>query len=70
MECYCDLRNKQDLRTDGQTPYERRNNSPFDGPTIPFGAEVKFDPNNIIRPDASASVRHKNLLLESSCATP
>ena len=34
----------QDLPADGQTPYERRFNSPFDGPIIPFGAEVKFYP--------------------------
>ena len=31
MECYCSLRDAQDLRADGQTPYERRFNSPIDG---------------------------------------
>ena len=34
----------QDLLADGQTHYERRFNSPFDGPIIVFGSEVKFDP--------------------------
>ena len=29
MECYCNLRNIQDLRTDGKTPYERRFGMPF-----------------------------------------
>ena len=36
----------QDLLADGETPCERRCNSPLDGPTIPFGAEVKFDPTS------------------------
>ena len=39
MECYC-----QDLLADGQTPCERRFNSPFEWPIIPFGAEVQFYP--------------------------
>ena len=34
----------QDRLADDKTPYERRFNSPFDGPIIPFGAEVKFYP--------------------------
>ena len=42
MECYCFLRDVQDLLADGQTPHERRFNSPFDVPIIPLGAEVKF----------------------------
>ena len=44
MECYSYLRIVQHLHTDGQTPYERRFNSPLDGPIIPVGAEVKFKP--------------------------
>ena len=44
MECHCYLRNEQDLSADGHTLYERRFNSPFDGPSIPFGAEVKTYP--------------------------
>ena len=43
-ECYCYLRNVQDLLADSQTPNERRFNSPCEGPIIPFGAEVKFYP--------------------------
>ena len=46
MECYSYLRNVQDLLEDGQTPFEGRFNWPFDGPTIPFGAEVKFFPTS------------------------
>ena len=41
MECYCCLRNIQDLLSDGQTPYERRFGMPFSGPVIPFGAVVE-----------------------------
>ena len=36
MECYCHLRNVQDLFADSQTPHERRINSPFEKPIIPF----------------------------------
>ena len=32
MECYCYLRNIQDLLSDGKTPYERRFGMPFKGP--------------------------------------
>ena len=32
MECYCYLRNIQDLLSDGKTPYERRFGMPFNGP--------------------------------------
>ena len=43
MECYCYLRNIQDLLFDGKTPYERRFGEPFNGPVIPFGAMVEYD---------------------------
>ena len=43
-ECYCYLRNIQDLLSDGKTPYERRFGLPFDGPIIPFGALVEYHP--------------------------
>ena len=43
---------------DGETPNERRCNSPLDGPIIPFGAEVIFDPTSSEGPRSSASVRH------------
>ena len=32
MECYCYLRNVQDLWSDGKTPYEQRFGEPFKGP--------------------------------------
>ena len=44
MECYCHLRNMQDLLSDGKTPYERRVGVPFNGPVIPFGAMVEYHP--------------------------
>ena len=44
MECYCYLRNIQDLLFDGKTPYERRFGVPFNGPVIPFGAMVEYHP--------------------------
>ena len=44
MECYCYLRNFQDLLSDGKTPYERRFGMPSNGPVISFGAMVKYHP--------------------------
>ena len=44
MECYCYLRNVQDLLADGKTRYERRFGEPFKGPVIPFGAMVEYYP--------------------------
>ena len=44
MECYCYLRNIQDLLSDGKTPYERRFGQPFKGPIVPFGAMVEYHP--------------------------
>ena len=44
MECYCYLRNIQDLLSDGKTPYERRFGIPFNGPVIPFEAMVEYHP--------------------------
>ena len=38
MECYCYLRNIQDLLSDGKTPYERWFGEPLKGPVIPFGS--------------------------------
>ena len=40
MECYCYLRNTQDLLSDGKTHVKRRFGMPFNGPVIPFGAMV------------------------------
>ena len=36
MECYCYLRNIQDILSDLKTPHERRLGVPFDGLVIPF----------------------------------
>ena len=44
MECYCYLRNIQDLLSDGKTPCERRFGVPFNGPVIPFGAMAEYHP--------------------------
>ena len=44
MECYCYPRKIQDLLFDGKTPYEWRFGEPFDGPDIPFGAMVEYQP--------------------------
>ena len=44
IECYCYLRNIQDLLSDGKTPYERRFGIPFNGPVIPVGAIVEYHP--------------------------
>ena len=44
MECYCYLRNIQDLLSDGKTLYERRFGEPFKGPIIPFGSLVEYHP--------------------------
>ena len=44
MECYCYLRNIQDLLSDGKTSCERRFGIPFNGPVIPFGATVDSSP--------------------------
>ena len=44
MECYCYLRNVQDLLADGKTPYERRFGEPLKGPIVPFGALVEYHP--------------------------
>ena len=38
MECYCYLRNIQDLLSDGKTPHERR----FGEPIIAFGSMVEY----------------------------
>ena len=44
MECYCYLRNIQDLLSDGKTPYEKGLGKPFKGPIIPFGSLVEYYP--------------------------
>ena len=44
MECYCYLRNIQDLLSDGKTPCERRFGMSFNGPVKPVGAMVEYHP--------------------------
>ena len=42
MECYCHLRNIQDLLSDGKTPYEWWFGMSLKGPVIPLGAMVEY----------------------------
>ena len=44
MECYCYLRNVQDLLAERETPYGRRFGEPVKGPIILFGAMVEYHP--------------------------
>ena len=44
MECYCNLRNIQDILSDGKTPNGRQFGMSFNGPAIPNGAMVEHDP--------------------------
>ena len=44
MECFCYLRNVQDIVADGKTPYVREFGEPFKGPIIHFGAMVQSHP--------------------------
>ena len=46
MECFCYLRNVQDLLADGKALYQRRFGEPFNGPVIPFGTMVEYLPNS------------------------
>ena len=46
VECYCYLRNVQDLLADGKSQNERRSGESFKGPIILFGALVGYLPNS------------------------
>ena len=61
MECYCYLRNIQDLLSDGMTPFERRFGKPFNGPVIPFGADGRISPYFCERPIWTTSHCSKSL---------
>ena len=61
MECYCYLRNIQDLLSDGKTPYERRFGMPFNGPVIPFGCNGRVSPFFCERHIGATSSRSKSL---------
>ena len=60
-KCYCFLRNVVDLLIDGQTAWMKRFGVDFDGPTIPFGAEVLYKPSS--NEDAKRIHRFGNKLL-------
>ena len=59
MECCCHVRNVQDLPADGQTPHERRFNSPVWWAEHSFSSRSRILPFNK-RPRSSASVRYKS----------
>ena len=61
MECYCYLRNIQDLLSDVKTPCERRFGQPFEGPVISFGAMVEYHPVSAEDLSATTSVRLESL---------
>ena len=42
MECFCNLRNIENLLSDGKTPYDRRFGEPFRGPTIHCVSMVEY----------------------------
>ena len=54
MECYCYLRNVQDLLADGKTPYERRFGESFKGPIVSF-------PNLRERQSENSSIRKEGI---------
>ena len=41
VECYCYLRDVQDLLSDRKTPYERRFGEPHSGPKNPVGSMIE-----------------------------
>ena len=55
MECYCYLRNVQNLLGDGKTTHERRFGEPLKRPTIPFGVLIKYHP---ISPEDQSRTHH------------
>ena len=46
VECYCYLRDVQDLLSDRKTPYERRFGEPHSGPKIPAGSMIEYHPTS------------------------
>ena len=68
MKCYCYLRNVQDLQADGQTPYERLFNSPFDVPSMPFRGDVKFLSKSAKRVECISSAQKVLLQIFMRCA--
>ena len=60
-ECYCYLRNIQDLLSDGKTPCERRFGMSFNRPVIPFWSNGRISPYLCERPFDTTSVWFKSL---------
>ena len=61
MECYCFLRNIQDLLFHGKTPYERRLGEPVKERTNSVWFDGRVSPCFCQRPVATASVRQEIL---------
>ena len=66
MECYCYLRNVQDLFSDGKTLYERRFGEPFQGPVIPFGSMMEYHPIFLPKTSQDTTNSVRKLYLEYS----
>ena len=59
MECYCYLRNIQDLLSDGKRPYERRFEKSFNGTSYPVWSNGRISPNFCERPIETTSIWSK-----------
>ena len=46
MMCFCFLRCVIDLLTDGKTPYKKHFEVDYNGPNIPFGAQIEYQPSS------------------------
>ena len=46
MECFCHLRNVQDKSADSKSPYERRCDTTFEGPTVHLGLKIVCNPTS------------------------
>ena len=66
LDCYCYLRNVQDLLADGKTPYERRFGELFKRPIIPFGALVEYLPISETDKSENSSGRKESITSDLS----
>ena len=68
--CFCFLYNVSEVLKDGFTPYELRFQHKFNGPIIPFGAELEYKPSapNDIAKNAPGIM--ERLLCPSLVASP
>ena len=69
MDCYTYLRNRQDLLSDGKTPYERRFGEPCKGPILPFGSLVEYYPISAKGPVKNPSIWEGKSYLDCSSDT-